>query len=1027
MIHYIYNVYFQHQEDTMEQQIIANGGLQYIPQIAVQYVYLDFDGELTSYNGEILSVDNVEVKDSSLTEERIKNILAELNAKYAAQNVIFVTERPKNAEYSTIYIGKTSAFDQYGNFAGLAETIDEGNAIKNDNAFVMLDSASSDEQIISTIAHETGHLLGTLDHGGEGLAAYAAEGEVPADSLRVSETLSRATLTVFGTVCDTAVSAMGYLNVSSGGLASRTTVNPRGWFYLFDGGTALDTTVNRSAYMIVSSGGTISNTTVNSWGILYLSQGAVAFNTQLKKYSEMHVHSGAVASSTTLYHSATLQPGAVMNGVNLYCGQSVGNGAEMNDVRLGGHLDVLSGGAVSKVSVEGNSWLRVSNGGVVRNVTLGYDAWGNVYSGGSADTLLLSSGCYMYVRSGGTATNILFSSGGGLYLEVAPGTWAQGTYNGIPFEMKDGKLSDYILDDGHLIVSSGGALSNTTIISGGFAHLKGGGSAVNATVLSSGWLVVSSGARTIRVNIGDSGNLVVSNGGIANSTTVDSGGRLNGEDNAAVNMTTVSSGGSMKVSSGTVINSVIGHSGAEIIFSQVILKGNNTFGGRVTVSGGLTVSGAKVDFDVTQRKTTDGCIIYGGDRISGSMNCSVTVSGYMESGEYMLADCLPVSSMTIGDGRTFGSLTVGGDGIGQDGVIYSLVRRGNQVNLVVKSAGAEVTVVSNGIRWDSPVAAETYFIRYSPDGFETVLTVETEQKGLDAYGAAAEHQFSVSAGDGSWRKVRCSGAAALPEQKFVSDADGETDLFFSAPQGIWRSGFAAEHHGMQNGWDGTGETVFLAGKNKIAQVFSGSTDASILVLTDDACGDALFLEDIYTQFGSDAARLTRISEIRAGAGDDVIDMTSQRFTYTGDGVKVYGGSGNDTIWANNGSNILFGDAGSDCITGGSDDDKIIGGTGSDTLHGGGGDDIFIFGADWGNDTVGQLSDGTVTLWFEQGSESNWNIDTLTYDDGRNSVTVSGVTADRVQLYFGAGDSLLEGAFWRDGSDTIFAAPQQELA
>ncbi|MBE6392512.1 MAG: hypothetical protein E7044_00425 [Lentisphaerae bacterium] len=67
----------------MEQPIIANGGLQYVPQIAVQYVYLDFDGELTSYNGEILTVDNVEVQDSSLTEERIANIVAELNAKYA--------------------------------------------------------------------------------------------------------------------------------------------------------------------------------------------------------------------------------------------------------------------------------------------------------------------------------------------------------------------------------------------------------------------------------------------------------------------------------------------------------------------------------------------------------------------------------------------------------------------------------------------------------------------------------------------------------------------------------------------------------------------------------------------------------------------------------------------------------------------------------------------------------------------------------------------------------------------------------
>ena len=155
----------------MEQPIIANDGLQ----IAVQYVYLDFDGELTSYNGEILTVDNVEVKESSLTEERINFIVAELNAKYSDQNVIFVTDKPKTAEYSTIFIGKTSAFDSYGNFAGLAETLDTNNTNKTDKAFVMLDSTASDEQIISTISHETAHLLGTLDHGGEGLNAYALD------------------------------------------------------------------------------------------------------------------------------------------------------------------------------------------------------------------------------------------------------------------------------------------------------------------------------------------------------------------------------------------------------------------------------------------------------------------------------------------------------------------------------------------------------------------------------------------------------------------------------------------------------------------------------------------------------------------------------------------------------------------------------------------------------------------------------------------------------------------------------------
>ena len=154
----------------------VNGGIQYVPQIAVQYVYLDFDGELTSYNGEILTVENVEVIDSKLSAERIAAIVAELNTQYASQNVIFVAERPTVAEYSTIYIGKTSAFEQYGSFAGLAETIDSGNKNKSDKAFVMLDASSSNESIISTISHETDHLLGTLNHGNDkSVKSYAME------------------------------------------------------------------------------------------------------------------------------------------------------------------------------------------------------------------------------------------------------------------------------------------------------------------------------------------------------------------------------------------------------------------------------------------------------------------------------------------------------------------------------------------------------------------------------------------------------------------------------------------------------------------------------------------------------------------------------------------------------------------------------------------------------------------------------------------------------------------------------------
>ena len=83
-------------------------------------------------------------------------------------------------------------------------------------------------------------------------------------------------------------------------------------------------------------------------------------------------------------------------------------------------------------------------------------------------------------------------------------------------------------------------------------------------------------------------------------------------------------------------------------------------------------------------------------------------------------------------------------------------------------------------------------------------------------------------------------------------------------------------------------------------------------------------------------------------------------------------------------------------------DFIIGGAGNDSMHGGGGRDTFTFGANWGNDTVEQLGDGEsqVPLWFATGDHANWDASTMTYTDGNNSVTVTGVTADLVELYIG---------------------------
>lgn len=252
-----------------------------------------------------------------------------------------------------------------------------------------------------------------------------------------------------------------------------------------------------------------------------------------------------------------------------------------------------------------------------------------------------------------------------------------------------------------------------------------------------------------------------------------------------------------------------------------------------------------------------------------------------------------------------------------------------------------------------------------------------------------------------------STTAEIPD-KVVAVDDGHDNLFFAMPVGQWGTGIAAQHLG-DGTWGGTLEIVSLTGKNRFSTVFTGSNDATTLFLTDDANGDVFFLDDIYTANGSDA-RIRKMSEIQAGAGDDIVDLTSARFAYEEHASKqltVRGGDGNDILWGNAGHNIMFGDDGNDRIYGGSDNDVLIGGTGNDTMLGGGGDDIFCYGSsfDWGSDTITQLSGGTVTLYLDGIDRNDCSISgsTLTWNDGTHtgSITLNGVSWDSVKFYCAA--------------------------
>ena len=131
-----------------------------------QVVYLDFDGELTQYNNSDLGIDIVaDIQNSEISLARQMEILETLTEQYQGTNIRFTIEKPvDNVPYSTVYIGQTDAFDSFGNFAGLAETIDKDNKIKNDDAFVFADAATDTETIISVISHELGHIVGGEEH-----------------------------------------------------------------------------------------------------------------------------------------------------------------------------------------------------------------------------------------------------------------------------------------------------------------------------------------------------------------------------------------------------------------------------------------------------------------------------------------------------------------------------------------------------------------------------------------------------------------------------------------------------------------------------------------------------------------------------------------------------------------------------------------------------------------------------------------------------------------------------------------------
>lgn len=436
----------------MQQTMIPNSGIMTVPQIAApQLVYLDFDGELASYNGELLTIDRVEVEDSGLTEPQIARIVSGLNEEFEGQNIVFTAEKPASGEYSTVFIGGTSAFEPFGSFAGLAETVDTGNAVRNDNAFVILKGGESIEAIIDTIAHETQHLIGTLDHGGEGLGRYAwvetlSLSNVSSSGLKIGQDSGNDAGYVSAssaTLVSTTVNSGGCLSAFRGQLTS-TVVNSSGVAYLsrvsataatINGGrfhlrqaTLVSATVSNDGVLTLFTG-SVSSATVNSASII-VSGGSA--NGMTLNNASMYIHSGGVVSGLALTSGgyASIQySGLISSGTVFSSSYILNSGGELKAIRLSGgrihcayggqatgitgvngSLSMESGGKILSAAIGGSADFEIRNNGIASSMTSYLSARMAVRGGGSAVNTTLNSAT-VFVRSGGCVKKLSMSRG----------------------------------------------------------------------------------------------------------------------------------------------------------------------------------------------------------------------------------------------------------------------------------------------------------------------------------------------------------------------------------------------------------------------------------------------------------------------------------------------------------------------------------------------------------------------------------------------------------------------------------------
>ena len=786
---------------------------------------------------------------------------------------------------------------------------------------------------------------------------------------------------------------------------------------VLSGGLVDGSIVNSGGQLLVSSGGSAVNITAMSGSVLRLSVAPDTYIQGDSAGSAFEMKDGQIAdyninSQENLYVS---NGGiAIRTHVAYAGGISLKNDGTVFDTNLYGAIYISSGGVANDTYIGSNGTIYVSRGGLANKSIITSQGELEVKSGGVASDTVVHAGGSLHISSGGKHRGELFINTGGIVSAYQNST--------VEFSLASRKSSDDCLINNLSLISGTPTYIITVSANQAWGEYKLAQGANNFTgSISIGTNTTAFGSLAVNGEDLSYGNRIYSLDNINGSLTLS----VSGDDTEPPVAPLAELDNTEPTNVGVIVT--VTYSDDSIVKQYRIEQGEWVDYTSVFMVTDNTTLYLRAE-DAAGNESTSTLVISNIDKVAPTLNISGNPAEWTNQDIVLSATASDGTVECLADGEWIAGndLTVSQNGVYRFRVTDAAGNITEESVIVDKIdkviTPQELLGSANKLSWQGTRYAEKYVISLSSSQAAGAINIEISGTEVDLYVALSDTlNWQVAAAGGAFVKGNEIAITSTEPQEFVSDDDGNMDIFFANANGTWSADYAAQHTGLLNGWHGTKEHVALSGKNKLADIFEGSNDANILLMTDDTNGDALFVDDIYTALpgtvAEQQARIAQIDEIRAGAGDDIVDMTSQRFEYVGDGVKIYGGLGNDTIWANNGSNTLFGDAGNDRLVGGANNDVIVGGIGNDSIHGGGGDDIFCFGGDWGNDTVKQLADGKVTLWFEDGSESNWNASTLTYTDGVNTVKISGV--DSVTLKFGADVSLPDECFADAASEKIF--------